>query len=84
MSGKICPQGMKSLIDGAILNQERGFGWRSPSMFSALYIQILRLSADKRMIVLALILLPFPVSIPLAWWLNRDGRFNEAQGKPSK
>ena len=53
-------------------------------MFSALYIQILRLSADKRMIVLALILLPFPVSIPLAWWLNRDGRFDEAQGEPSK
>jgi hypothetical protein len=43
-------------------------------MFSALYIQILRLSARRSLLILALILLPFPVSIPLALWLNRHGR----------
>lgn len=43
-------------------------------MFSAMCLQILRVSAGKRMIVLALALLPFPMSIPLALWLTRQKR----------
>ena len=35
-------------------------------MISTIYLQILRLPAGKGMIVL----LPFPVSIPLALWLT--------------
>ena len=46
-------------------------------MFSTLYLQILRLSAGKVMMILALILLPFPVSIPLALWLSRRGRLGD-------
>lgn len=42
-------------------------------MFSTLWLQIHRLSAGKGIMVLALVLLPFPVSIPLALWLSRHG-----------
>lgn len=49
-------------------------------MFSTLRLQIHRLSAGKGIMILALVLLPFPVSIPLAWWLSRHGE----RGVPPK
>lgn len=49
-------------------------------MFSTLWLQIHRLSAGKGIMILALVLLPFPVSIPLALWLNRHGE----RGVPPK
>lgn len=56
-------------------------------MFSTTFLQIIRMSAGKGLSVIALILLPFPVSIPLALWLTRhnspgDDSFS-AQPKPS-
>ncbi len=56
-------------------------------MFSTTFLQILRMSAGKGLSVIALILLPFPVSIPLALWLTRhyslgDGTLS-AQAKPA-
>lgn len=53
-------------------------------MFSALYIQILRLSAGRSLIILVLILLPLPVSIPLVLWLNRHERHGGIKKMVSK
>ena len=51
-------------------------------MFSTLWLHIHRLSAGKGIMVLALILLPFPVSIPLALWLSRQGDRDNGQPRP--
>lgn len=40
-------------------------------MFSNTCLQMFRLSAGRSLTVLALIFLPFPISIPLALWLTR-------------
>ena len=53
-------------------------------MFSTICLQILRLSTGKGMIVLALVLLPFPVSIPLALWLSREERLDDAHSARPK
>lgn len=53
-------------------------------MFSTLWFQIHRLSAGKGIMVLALVLLPFPVSIPLALWLSRHGKRGDGQPMPPK
>jgi hypothetical protein len=49
-------------------------------MFSTLWLRIHRLSAGKGIMVLAIILLPFPVSIPLALWWSRQG--DGGDGRP--
>ena len=50
-------------------------------MFSTLRLHIHRLSAGKGIMVIAIILLPFPVSIPLALWWSRQG--DRDNGRPS-
>ncbi len=39
-------------------------------MFPAKYAQVLRMSTGRMTALLVLVLLPFPVSIPLAIWLT--------------
>ena len=55
-------------------------------MFSNACLQILRMAAGRSLTVLALVFLPFPISIPLALWLTRrNGLRNPLGGqlKPS-
>ena len=51
-------------------------------MFSTLWLHIHRLSAGKGIMVLAIILLPFPVSLPLALWWSRQGDRDNGQPSP--
>ncbi len=52
-------------------------------MVSARHTHLHRMSAGKITAILALLLLPFPVSIPLALWLRGRHKLPDRSGLPS-
>ena len=52
-------------------------------MFPAKYAQVLRLSTGRMTALLVLVILPFPVSIPLAMWLTDRHKTADRARMPS-
>ncbi len=52
-------------------------------MFPAKYAQVLKMSTGRMTALLVLVLLPFPVSIPLAMWLTDRHKTTDSARVPS-